>query len=159
MKAFVPVIIIGAIVAAVFLGGGKWGSFEYGPGDWLADKVPSLNDREGLELNTLTNYEWFLDPVITVHETEELAAICGTMYTPGCAKGNPFTCDVYVGSRPSPSVIEHEKRHCRGWDHYALDYSVWGLLSQEEKNRQIQRAAIWYPIKSAGKEKQARFYQ
>lgn len=61
-------------------------------------------------------YEHIIEPVIAVHVVDDLTQICGQV-TQGCAIGNAETCDIYIGERAAQSVIEHEKRHCYGWDH------------------------------------------
>ncbi len=61
-------------------------------------------------------YEKLLDPLITVHVVDDVTGICGTI-TEGCAIGNAETCDIFIGERAAQAVIEHEKRHCYGWDH------------------------------------------
>ena len=95
--------------------GTKWEDFDYGPGDWLAENVPSLTDGKGLEIEG-ANYKHYVEPVIAVHVVDDLTEVCGTI-TQGCATGNAEVCDIFIGERASEQVIEHEKRHCYGWSH------------------------------------------
>jgi len=100
-----------ALVVCLLLTGcaGSKFSYDYGPGDWLAENT-SLNLVGG------NLYERVWDPEIRVHVVDDLTEICGGV-TQGCAIGTAETCDIYVGERASISTINHEKRHCRGWDH------------------------------------------
>jgi hypothetical protein len=95
--------------------GTKWESFDYGPGEWLAEQYPSLTDGKGLEINT-SNYAKLLNPEIRIHVVDDLTEVCGTIAN-GCAIGTAEFCDIYIGERASQNTINHEKRHCYGWSH------------------------------------------
>lgn len=61
-------------------------------------------------------YERLIEPTVYVHVVDDLMGHCGKAVQ-GCAIGNETSCDIFIGERSSQNVIEHEKRHCYGWDH------------------------------------------
>lgn len=106
------------LLAVLLLTGcsGTWSEYNYGPGDWLADKFPGLRDGEGLEIVGPDDYQRLLDPVITVVVVDDLGAACGS-HAYGCAAGDAETCTIWVGERATLETMRHEIRHCHGWTH------------------------------------------
>lgn len=109
--------MIRALALFMLLAGcGKFGDYNYGPAEWLAERYPGLTDGKGLEIQSPADYERLIDPVITVVVVDDLMAACGT-HAYGCAAGNAETCFIYVGERAPLSTMRHEIRHCHGWTH------------------------------------------
>ena len=52
----------------------------------------------------------------------ELESICGAhpgMYLHGCAKRDfvARVCTIVTGPQPAAWLLDHERKHCDGWDH------------------------------------------
>ena len=65
-----------------------------------------------------------LDPVYVEVAASELARVCGDypgMYLHGCARRDfeMRTCFIYTAPRPPAWLLEHERKHCAGYDHGA----------------------------------------
>lgn len=110
--------IIRAVLVCLLLAGcsEKWASYDYGPGDWLAEQFPGLKDGEGLEMVGPNDYEILWNPVIAVVVVDDLVSACGG-HADGCAAGDAETCTIWVGERATLETMRHEVRHCHGWTH------------------------------------------
>ena len=58
-------------------------------------------------------------------DSDGIAANCGThpgLYVFGCAKRlfDSRACLVFTRANPQRWLLEHEQRHCDGWDHVAM---------------------------------------
>ena len=120
---------------------GNWANYNYGPGDWLSENT-------ALRVDTLYNYEHFIEPTIAIHHVESLDVHCGTGLVQGCAVLNGEDCDIYVGIYASRSTIAHEERHCRGWTHYRPRFEMFATRGANFKTLEIERARAWYPSES-----------
>jgi len=121
------------------LAGSACSTYQTSPGDWLNDHTP-------LSVVTPNNYQHLAEPDIVVHyRDDDLASVCGSGYVDGCAIRKDDVCDVYVGSRAGPWTIEHEKRHCRGWEHYEPDWPAWSTMTPRQRAAQMRYAQAWYP--------------
>ena len=65
-----------------------------------------------------------LPAAFVVVDSEGIAANCGTypqVYVFGCAKRlfDDRACLVFTRANPQPWLVEHEQKHCDGWDHVA----------------------------------------
>ena len=120
---------------------GNWSNYNYGPGDWLSENT-------ALRIDTLYNYEHFIEPTIAVHYVESLTEHCGSGMVQGCASLEGEHCDIYVGKYASRSTIAHEERHCRGWSHYRPRYELFASRGLNFRNREVQRARTWYPTEN-----------
>lgn len=120
---------------------GNWADYNYGPGDWLSENT-------ALQINTMYNYEYLIDPAITIHYVESLGAHCGSGLVQGCAVFNGQECDIYVGKYASRSTIAHEERHCRGWTHYEPRFDLFASRGPVFISQEIERSRAWYPAES-----------
>jgi hypothetical protein len=116
MRNILIFLLVPVIVLLIFVVGGKWDNPNYGPGEWLTERFPSLQDGQGLEIGDVSTYEHLVEPVITVHIEDDLLTRCGKVAN-GCAIGNATECHIYVGERAKASTMAHEIRHCHGWAH------------------------------------------
>lgn len=120
---------------------GNWANYNYGPGDWLSENT-------ALRIDTLYNYEHFVEPTIAIHTVESLTEHCGTGWVQGCAVLSGEHCDIYVGKYASRSTIAHEERHCRGWSHYRPRFELFATRGPGFKTQEIERARAWFPSES-----------
>ena len=66
-----------------------------------------------------------LPTAFLVVDSDGIAANCGTypqLYVFGCAKRlfESQACLVFTRANPASWLIEHEQKHCDGWDHVAV---------------------------------------
>ena len=131
------------ILALAFLltgcASGDWSDYNYGPADWL-------NENTSLTIDTMYNYEHFIEPTMEIHRVASVNEYCGTMWANGCAYLKGGHCDIYVGEIATPDTIAHEKRHCRGWVHYQPRYELFATMGAEFRAREIKRAGRWSPM-------------
>ena len=119
---------IGSLLVLAIGCAGDWGKHQFGPGDWL-------NDNTAMTVDTMYNYEWLNDPEIVIYKLDQMPINCGGVPAIGCAlfvTGGDI-CVVFVGQTASPNIIEHELRHCRGWDHYDVPNSGWFPSSEMQR--------------------------
>jgi len=65
-----------------------------------------------------------LPAVYLVVARSELEGVCGAhpgMYLHGCAKRDYVArvCTIVTGPQPQAWLLDHERKHCAGWDHGA----------------------------------------
>lgn len=132
-------VVAPAIAISMSACQGSWGQYNYGPADWLTENGYGTWD-------TMYSYERFVEPDIRVHRVENLSVYCGNQYARGCARLTGLTCDIWIGRNPPVGVLEHEVRHCHGWDHYEPDYRHWALFDNSRKSRELARAGYWHPM-------------
>lgn len=114
-------------------------TYQLSPGDWLNDHTP-------ISVVTPNDYQHLAEPAIVVHyRDDDLASVCGSGYVDGCAIRKDDVCDIYVGSRASPWTVQHEKRHCRGWEHYEPNWVAWPAMTPEQRAEELRYAQAWYP--------------
>lgn len=89
----------------------------YGPGEWLTERFPSLQDGQGIEIGNVETYEHLVSPAITVHIEHDVVARCKNPRALGCAITRGDECHIYVGENASADTMAHEIRHCHGWSH------------------------------------------
>ncbi|NQX89648.1 MAG: hypothetical protein HRT77_13390 [Halioglobus sp.] len=117
---------------------GDWANFAYGPGDWL-------NDNTNLNVDTMYNYAHLIEPTIDIHYVDSLTNYCGSIWARGCAVLKGDHCDIYIGKNGSRGTLEHEMRHCYGWDHFRPRVELFLSMSPEEREREVKRTKAWYP--------------
>lgn len=66
-----------------------------------------------------------LPAAYVIVDSDGIAANCGThprLYVFGCAKRlfDERACLVFTRANPQPWLIEHEQKHCDGYDHVAV---------------------------------------
>jgi hypothetical protein len=127
-----PAVRVAGSVLALSLTGCTWQDFNYGPAEYLRDRI-------GLPIQSIhpDHYEWLADPDITVYYTEDHP--CGL--AEGCTVGDV----IYLSPRASEAVLAHELKHARGWCHHEPD--LMGKTG-ENKEREIERARYWYPCRT-----------
>ncbi|CAA0102834.1 Uncharacterised protein [Halioglobus japonicus] len=121
---------------------GDWSNYNYGPGDWL-------NDNTSLSVESMYNYEHFLDPIIEIHYVESVKEHCGTRWAQACSYLAGNRCDIFVGELATPGTISHEERHCRGWSHYRPQYELFSSLGSKFQAKEIARASNWFPLEDS----------
>ena len=132
------------LLSTLVLGGcasGDWASYNYGPADWLHDR--GIGTWE-----TIYNYEKLADPEIRIHRVSNVQEICGNFFALGCAKLQGDVCVIWIGERGQRSTLDHELRHCHGWDHHRVDHSFWYSRDRSSRERELARAGGWYPSRS-----------
>ncbi|TGD73453.1 hypothetical protein E4634_10490 [Mangrovimicrobium sediminis] len=132
-------VCLAAAVALNGCAGDKWADYNYGPADWLAEHT-------AVEVVGTASYDRLVEPLISVHRIDDdLSAHCGSVHVAACAIRNGETCDIYIGSRAAPGVLEHEMRHCHGWDHYEPEYARWNAMTPQRRAFDTRIAQSWYP--------------
>lgn len=121
----------------------NWADYNYGPGDWLSENTP-------LQVNTMYNYAHFIAPTIEIHRVDSVASYCGASWVAGCADLRGNHCDIYVGKSASRDTIEHEERHCRGWDHYRPRVEMFMAMGADFQSKELKRSSYWYPRADIG---------
>jgi hypothetical protein len=117
---------------------GNWANYSYGPGDWLSDA--GFGDW-----NTMHNYQKIVSPEIRLHYVENPAELCGSFHARGCARLTAGYCDIWIHKNHKRATLDHEIRHCHGWDHFRVDHTAWSSRSSEQRYRAESRASYWFP--------------
>lgn len=121
-------------------------AFTYGPAEFAHDVF-------GVRIQSIhpDYYEQLKSPEITIHYLEEgLTETCGANIRwggQGCIKitHDWSEADIYLSSRASPRAEAHELKHAYGWCHYEPDYDFFWSMTEEERQREFDRARGWYP--------------
>jgi hypothetical protein len=118
---------------------GDWSDYNYGPGDWLAENTT-------LQVESMYNYPYLLNPTIEIHYVDSIREHCGSRWVQACSYLGGNHCDIFVGKLATPGTISHEERHCRGWSHYRPQFELFASMGPEFQAKEIARAGNWFPM-------------